>query len=204
MHQQILTRTGADRSLSVLDFSKEFGEAAELGPYVESLGYRRYWFAEHPPQPSAEIFVALLSAMTSRLRVGTGGVVLRLRNVLQSACNLRFLRWAFADRIDMGFCMGGALPEIESALSAPGAVPTTIQEFDVRVDEWIALLRRGHEEVAPEIWSLGTGLNSARRAAALGTNYAFSLFHKQSSDDVSALEPFHLLREQHLSLRAQA
>lgn len=190
MHHRVSEWNGMDRCLSVLDFCKRFEEAAELGPYVESLGYRRYWFAEHPPQPSAEIFVALLSAMTSRLRVGTGGVVLRLRNVLQSACNLQFLRWAFADRIDMGFCMGGALPEIESALSAPGEAPRTTQEFDARVDEWIALLRSGHEDVAPEIWTLGTGLNSARRAAALGTGYAFSLFHKQSSDDVSAIEAY--------------
>src|ERR1044071_2990353 len=135
--------SGLDMVLSVLDFCTTFEDAAELGPYVESLGYRRYWFAEHPPQPSAEIFVALLSAMTSRLRVGTGGVVLRLRNIFQSACNLQFLHWAFDGRIDMGFCMGGAAPEIEAALSAPSAVPRTLAEYDQRVDEWIARLRRG-------------------------------------------------------------
>src|ERR1044071_6077094 len=138
--------SGLDMVLSILDFCNTFEDAAELGPYVESLGYRRYWFAEHPPQPSAEIFVALLSAMTSRLRVGTGGVVLRLRNIFQSACNLQFLDRAFGDRIDMGFCMGGASPEVESALSSPHAAPRTTDEFDARVDEWIALLRGDPEE----------------------------------------------------------
>ena len=176
--------------VSVLDFSRRFEEAAELGPYVESLGYRRYWFAEHPPQPSAEIFVALLLAMTGSLRIGTGGVVLRLRNVLQSACNLQFLHWAFSGRVDMGFCRGGASPEVEAALSAPHAVPESTAEFDERVDQWIALLRREPGEIPPEIWSLGTGLQSARRAAALGTSYALSLFHKQSVDDSSPLDVY--------------
>lgn len=179
---------GLASGLSVLDFDSRFEEAAALGTYVESLGYHRYWFAEHPPQPSAEIFVALLSAMTSRLRIGTGGVVLRLRNVRQSADNLQFLNWAFAGRIDMGFCMGGATPEIEAALSAPHAVPRTLQEFDQRVDEWVTLLRGASNHEAPEIWSLGSGLRSAQRAAALGISYAFSLFHKQSTDDASAFE----------------
>ena len=177
-----------DLGLSVLDFCRAFEEAAELGPYVESLGYRRYWFAEHPPQPSAEIFVALLAAMTSILRVGTGGVVLRLRNVFQSICNLRFLDLAFGGRIDMGFCQGGAVPEIEAALCAPGGVPRRPEEYDERVDEWITRLRSAPSEQVPQIWSLGTGLRSAERAAARGTSYAFSLFHKQSVDSVSAFD----------------
>jgi alkanesulfonate monooxygenase SsuD/methylene tetrahydromethanopterin reductase-like flavin-dependent oxidoreductase (luciferase family) len=176
--------------LSVLDFCNTFEDAAELGPYVESLGYRRYWFAEHPPQPSAEIFVALLSAMTSRLRVGTGGIALRLRNISQSACNLQFLDRAFGDRIDMGFCMGGATPEIEARLAAPHGAPRTMQECDERVDEWISLLRRTPDERVPEIWSLGTSLRSAQRAAILGTSYAFSVFHNRSVDDDSVFDVY--------------
>lgn len=190
MPRRVTVGPGVDVGLSVLDLGRGFEEAAELGPYVESLGYRRYWFGEHPPQPSAEIFVALLSAMTSTLRVGTGGIVLRLRNVFQSACNFQFLHWAFAGRVDIGFCMGGAAPEIEAALSAPGGVPRTREEYDERVDEWIARLRGGLNDETPEIWSLGTGLRSAERAAFLGTSYAFSLFHKQSVDSASVFDSY--------------
>jgi alkanesulfonate monooxygenase SsuD/methylene tetrahydromethanopterin reductase-like flavin-dependent oxidoreductase (luciferase family) len=179
---------GLDAGLSVLDFCTRFEEAAELGTHVESLGYRRYWFAEHPPQPNAELFVALLSAMTSKLRVGTGGIVLRLRNALQTACNLQFLHWAFAGRIDMGFCMGGAAPEVEVALSAPHAVLRTPQEYDERVGEVLSLLRGPSSATEPEIWLLGTGLHSARQAATLGACYAYSLFHSRSNDDVAALD----------------
>lgn len=180
--------SGIDSGLSVLDFGKAFEEAAELGPYVESLGYRRYWFGEHPPQPSAEIFVALLAAGTSTIRVGTGGIVLRLRNVTQNACNLHFLHWAFGGRIDMGFCMGGAIPEIEAALSQPHLPPGAMEEFDARVDQWTNLLRSNQTEALPEIWSLGTGLHSARRAAAIGASYALSLFHKRSSNDPAVFD----------------
>jgi alkanesulfonate monooxygenase SsuD/methylene tetrahydromethanopterin reductase-like flavin-dependent oxidoreductase (luciferase family) len=174
--------------LSVLDFSKFFENGAELGPYVEALGYKRYWFAEHPPQPSIEIFVALLAAMTSSMRVGTGGVVLPVRDIEQSARNLRFLNSAFEGRIDMGFCLGIPSTYIDSTSTAFSASAIASEGVDRMADDWIAELIGGlsvhREEIPqPEIWYLGTSSHSAARAAALGTCYAFSVFHRRSVDD---------------------
>jgi alkanesulfonate monooxygenase SsuD/methylene tetrahydromethanopterin reductase-like flavin-dependent oxidoreductase (luciferase family) len=101
-------------SLSVLDSDDEFRFARELGPYVESLGYRRYWFTEHVPQPSVEMLVTLLAGLTDTLRVGTGGVVLPSRHVPQCALNFQLLADLFDDRIDAGFCAArGFSPEWE-------------------------------------------------------------------------------------------
>jgi alkanesulfonate monooxygenase SsuD/methylene tetrahydromethanopterin reductase-like flavin-dependent oxidoreductase (luciferase family) len=177
--------------ISLLDFDAGFVFAPEVGPYVEELGYQRYWFGEHPPQPNAELFVALLAGLTSRLRIGTGGVLLRLRNVFQSAMNFRFLVDAFGLRIDAGFCAGHAeTPELNEALCEPGSFSNSYEEYVSRVDRWTHLLRSRSNTPVPEVWSLGTSVRSARKAASLGVHYAYSVFHSASTADPSALETY--------------
>jgi len=76
--------------LSILDLSPivEGGDAGQslrnsldLARYVEALGYRRYWMAEHHNLPgiaSAATAVALahVAAGTSHIRIGAGGIML--------------------------------------------------------------------------------------------------------------------------------
>ena len=77
-------------SLSILDLSLTTtaapGAAAlrqtiELARRAEQLGYRRFWVAEHHNLPSVasgapEIMIGAIAAATSRIRVGSGGVML--------------------------------------------------------------------------------------------------------------------------------
>lgn len=177
--------------ISVLDFDSTFTFARTLGPYVESLGYRRYWFAEHLPQPSAEIFITLLSGLTDTLRVGAGGILLRVRNVRQSATNFQYLVGAFGDRIDAGFCAGLAPPSELEAFTEAERASMSLDAFDARVRRWVAQLRSGLDDGVPEIWSLGSGMASARRAADLGLSYAYSLFHSGSIDDPAAMSTYY-------------
>ena len=76
--------------LSVLDLSfvTEGGSGAaalrnslDLARLADRLGFLRYWVAEHHNLPSIassapEIMVGQIAAATSRLRVGSGGVML--------------------------------------------------------------------------------------------------------------------------------
>src|SRR5579859_7581143 len=94
----------APLKISVLDFDHTLTRAVEIAPIAESLGYYRYWFGEHPPQASAEVLIAMIAGMTSTMRVGAGGIVLRLRSTLQSAANFLFLTSSYGDRIDAGCC----------------------------------------------------------------------------------------------------
>ena len=53
----------------------------DLAQHAESLGYARYWFAEHHnlatiASTTPEILIALAAEKTSRIRVGSGGVML--------------------------------------------------------------------------------------------------------------------------------
>jgi luciferase family oxidoreductase group 1 len=76
--------------LSVLDQSPiaEGGNGAqalrnsiELARLTDALGYSRYWVAEHHGMPmlasaAPEILIAEIAAVTERMRVGSGGVML--------------------------------------------------------------------------------------------------------------------------------
>src|ERR1700686_2190828 len=53
----------------------------QLARVADSLGYERYWIAEHHAietlaSPAPEILVARVAAETSGIRVGSGGVLL--------------------------------------------------------------------------------------------------------------------------------
>jgi luciferase family oxidoreductase group 1 len=63
--------TGADALRNSIDLAR----------HTEELGYERYWVAEHHGTPmlasaAPEILIAEIAAATSRIRVGSGGVML--------------------------------------------------------------------------------------------------------------------------------
>ena len=60
--------------LGVMDFWSPLDLTFRLAPLVESLGYGRYWLAEHPPQPNPQIAAALIAGLTQNIRVGTAGM----------------------------------------------------------------------------------------------------------------------------------
>src|SRR5688572_22780294 len=75
--------------LSVLDLSpvgagvppsQAIRESVELAKFADRLGYTRYWFAEHHNMASIatsspEVLIAHVAAVTSRIRVGAGGIM---------------------------------------------------------------------------------------------------------------------------------
>jgi luciferase family oxidoreductase group 1 len=76
--------------LSVLDLfpvsasttpSAVIRQAGSFAQAVEALGYARYWVAEHHNMPSIatsapEVLIAHVAAVTQRIQVGAGGIML--------------------------------------------------------------------------------------------------------------------------------
>src|SRR4026208_2235392 len=65
-------------------------EAVDLAQHTERLGYLRYWFAEHHgmasiASSSPEILIEHIASKTSRLRVGSGGIMLPNHSPLRVA-----------------------------------------------------------------------------------------------------------------------
>src|SRR3954468_3280645 len=107
--------------LSVLDLSPVTGDATqaeavretlEVARAAERLGYHRFWVAEHHNirglgSPNPEILIAALSQITTRIRLGSGGVMLVNYSPLKVAETFMELEALAPGRIDLG--MGRAL-----------------------------------------------------------------------------------------------
>ena len=82
-------------------------ETVRLAEVADRLGFARYWLAEHHAiaalgDPCPEILTARVAAATSRIRVGTGGVLLPYYSALKVAEQFRMLEALFPGRIDLG------------------------------------------------------------------------------------------------------
>src|SRR3981081_4505482 len=81
--------------------------AIDLARATDRLGYERYWIAEHHVMetlacPAPEILIARVAAETSRIRVGSGGVLLPHYSSLKVAEVFQMLHALYPDRIDLG------------------------------------------------------------------------------------------------------
>ncbi len=81
--------------------------STEIAMLAEQLGYHRYWFAEHHNSASLmsmfpEIIMAHVASKTSRIRVGSGGVMLPNHSALSVAERFSMLEALHPGRIDLG------------------------------------------------------------------------------------------------------
>src|SRR5881392_1136681 len=139
--------------LSVLDLSPikqgsdaaaALGESAALARHCETLGYRRYWLAEHHNMPgiaSAATAVAIghVAAATSTIRVGAGGIMLPNHAPLVIAEQFGTLAALYPGRIDLGIGRApGTDPRTALALRR-GASPLA-DDFPERLAELLGYL----------------------------------------------------------------
>src|SRR5207253_10041290 len=80
--------------------------SVDLARHAETLGYARYWVAEHHAAPvlacaSPEVLISAIGAATSRIRVGSGGVMLPHYSPLKVAENFSMLSGLYGERIDL-------------------------------------------------------------------------------------------------------
>ncbi|HTR93719.1 MAG TPA: LLM class flavin-dependent oxidoreductase [Trebonia sp.] len=100
----------------------------DLTQHAESLGYTRYWFAEHHLNPgvagtSPAVVLALTAAATSTIRLGSGAVQMGHRTALSVVEEFGLLDTAFPGRFDLGLGRSaGRHPEPKApALAVAGA-----------------------------------------------------------------------------------
>ena len=191
-------------ALSVLDQSpisagstgaQALRNAIDLARHVEELGFARYWVAEHHGTPalactSPEALIGPIAARTSRIRAGSGGVMLPHYSPLRVAETFSMLSGMFPGRIDLAVGRAsGTDPVTAFALqrdrrqAAPDDFPNQLVELmayledDMPKDHPFARLTvlPGRPEL-PELWLLGSSPQSGIWAAELGLPYAFADF----------------------------
>ena len=179
--------------------------SVDLAKFTEGLGYQRYWVAEHHGTPmlacaSPEVLIAAIAAATSRIRVGSGGVMLPHYSPLKVAENFSMLGGLYGDRIDLAVGRApGSDPLTAFALqrdrrqAAPDDFPEQLSEL--LAYEWnrmpanhrfARLGRLPGGTTRPEVWLLGSSPQSAVWAAELGLPYAFADFINPAGADIAA------------------
>ena len=76
-------------------------------PFYEALGYSRFWVSEHHDSPviagsSPEVLLSAIGAATTRIRIGSGGVMLPHYSAYKVAENFALLSNLYPDRVDLG------------------------------------------------------------------------------------------------------
>ena len=199
--------------LSVLDQSPIIGslgarraieETLALARRVDELGYERYWLAEHHAiaalaDPCPEVLLARLGAETSRIRIGSGGVLLPYYSAFKTAETFRMLEALYPGRVDLGI---GRAPggDARTAQAVGGGRFPDARDFPQQVWELVGHLdgnlpddhpfkrvrAQPEGETAPQVWLLGSSDYSGALAAQLGLRFAFAHFiNAQGGDAVT-------------------
>lgn len=164
---------------------------------AEHLGYHRYWFAEHHNMPAVAsttppVLVSAASARTTRIRLGSGGVMLPNHSPLVVAEQFAALEALAPGRIDLGLGRApGSDPVITQLLRQSGTT-SDVERFGDHVRDIASLVSPDGATVrftsggtydvhatpaavtTPEVWLLGSSDYSAQLAAALGLPYVFA------------------------------
>ncbi|MER5782928.1 LLM class flavin-dependent oxidoreductase [Streptomyces mobaraensis] len=141
--------------LSVLDRSRTRrgrppGEAlrdtVRFAREAEALGYRRFWVSEHHSVPGVAgsaptVLAGAVAAATSRIRVGTGGVMLPNHRPMVVAEQFGVLESLFPGRIDLG--VGRSVGFTDGIRRALGAGKEAVEEFEERLGELVAWFEGG-------------------------------------------------------------
>ncbi len=188
-------------------------ESLALARHCEALGYARYWVAEHHNTPSIacaapEVLIAAIAATTSRIRVGSAGVMLPHYSALKVAEQFRLLEAIAPGRIDLGL---GRAPGSDglTAFALNPLAETAAEQFPAQVRDLLAWLAgerliEGHPfrditaqpagPTLPEVWVLGSSDYGAQVAAYFGLPYCFAHFITDGRGCAQALT---LYREQY-------
>ncbi len=164
---------------------------------AEELGFHRYWFAEHHNMPAVAsttppVLAAAAAAITERIRLGSGGVMLPNHPPLIVAEQFAALEAIAPGRIDLGLGRAPGSDPIITALLRQSGMAGDVERFPDQITDILSLVRPGGATLrltagrdypiaatpaavsAPDVWLLGSSDYSARLAAQLGLPYVFA------------------------------
>jgi len=187
-----------------------------LAKRCDELGYHRYWLAEHHAtktlaSSSPEILITRVANETRRIRIGSGGVMLSHYSPFKVAENFRLLELMYPGRIDLGI---GRAPGSDGLTAAALAYGNTlgVEYYPAKVKDLVAFVsgEKAFTEAfeglqatpdtpsTPEIWMLGSSMDSATYAAQFGLAFSFAHFISPESASPAIHRYRHEFQSEHL------
>lgn len=175
-----------------------FNRSLELAKRVEALGYSRVWYAEHHnmeniASSATPILIGYIAGGTSRIRVGSGGIMLPNHAPLVIAEQFGTLESLYPGRIDLGLGRAPGTDQLTSrALRRYNQAVDGFPNDVVELRDYFAKEDSGEKTgdgrsphfspvkaipgigLEVPIWLLGSSTFSAQLAAMLGMPFAFA------------------------------
>ncbi|GAB3295254.1 LLM class flavin-dependent oxidoreductase [Hymenobacter tenuis] len=171
----------------------------ELARLTDRLGFTRFWVSEHHNTntlagTAPEVLLARLGAETSRIRLGSGGVMLPHYSSLKVAENFRLLETLYPGRIDLGIGRAPGSDRVTAHALNPHNTFSD-EDFAEQLMDLRAYLRNEvvpdtiHTNVKaapfidtqPELWLLSSSGQSGLFAAHVGAAFSFAHFINPNS-----------------------
>ena len=167
-----------------------------LARHVDALGYHRLWFSEHHAMDllagsAPEVILARVGAETSRIRIGSGGIMLPHYSPYKVAEVFNTLAAFSPGRVDLGIGRAPGGGQLEAHALRRTRAGSPIDDFPQQLAELLAFLHPDEfppnhpfarvaaspvPPVAPDVWLLGSSMWSSMTAANEGLPYAFAHF----------------------------
>ena len=200
--------------LSILDLSpvttatppaQALHNSLDLARHADALGYTRYWVAEHHnlaniASSAPDIMIGQIAAVTSRMRIGSGGVMLPNHAPLTVMERFKVLEALFPGRIDLGLGRAPGTDQITSVALRRRQDIRDDDDFLERLQEMLLIENKGFPDnhpfsrvrampsdvALPPLFLLGSSDYSAKLAASLGAGFSFA-HHFASHDAADAM-----------------
>lgn len=172
----------------------------KIAQEADRLGYNRIWYAEHHnmsriASSATSLLIQLAASKTSKIRVGSGGIMLPNHSPLVIAEHFGTLETLYPGRIDLGLGRAPGTDQLtaqalrrdhmKNAQNFPQEV-LELQRYFKPVDPNAKVHAFPGEGLDIPIWILGSSTDSAYLAAEMGLPYAFAThfapaqFHRAS------------------------
>lgn len=189
--------------LSVLDQSpvpegtsqqEAIQNTVKLAIHAENLGYHRFWVSEHHDNQrlagsSPEVLISHIAAKTSKIKVGSGGIMLPHYSPYKVAENFKVLEALHQGRINLGIGRAPGGNQLATMALQEGRWQQG-DRYLQQIDELLAYLHDNLPEdhrfyglratpqldSPPDVWVLGSSEASAQIAAYKGLPYVFAKF----------------------------
>jgi len=203
--------------LSILDLSpvpaggsaaQSLRNSLDLARHADTLGFTRYWLAEHHnlaniASSAPDIMIGQIAAITTNMRVGSGGVMLPNHAPLTVAERFKVLEALFPGRIDLGLGRAPGTDHITSVALRRRQDVRDDDDFLDRFQELLLLENNGfpkdhpfsnvhampNDVTLPPIFLLGSSDYSAQLAASIGAGFSFA-HHFASHDAKDAMRVY--------------
>jgi len=181
-------------------------DTLSLAEFAEAQGYARFWLSEHHGLSTIvgsapEILAAAVAARTTRIRIGSAGVMLPHYSALKVAEQFRVLEALAPGRIDLGVgrAPGGDMRIAQALNPNAYAAADHFPEQVLDLQAWTS--QSAHHGLtahplgaqAPVLWMLGSSDYGAQLAAHFGLPYAFAYFFMDGQGVERALDLYRRL-----------